>query len=185
MPALTSREKRTLRIATIAVSVYLLLFFGLQGWKYFDKKRAGYRQLVNDAQNLAREVKPYGDKAVALRKLMEGFALDPARLTSATVVAQASAAIQKAAMGGGLQVGPVRESPARQGNKELGSLQLEASGPAPALLKFLHQTESLGFPLVIESLQIGSEPSRPGQVKLNLTISILDFEQWEKEASHA
>lgn len=159
-------------------------FGGFQGAKYLGKKRAEYQKVLKEAQTLALEVQPYGDKAIALRKLMEGFNLDPATLASTTVVAQASAAIQKAAMGGGVQLGPVRESPARPGNKELGSVQLEAMGPVPALLNFLHQTEHLGFPLIIESLQIGSEPTRPGQVKLNLTILILDFEQWKKEASH-
>jgi hypothetical protein len=58
-------------------------------------------------------------------------------------------------------------------------------GPAPALLKFLEQTHSLGYPLIIDSMQIGSEPSRPGPLKLNLTIIVLDFDQWNLEKRHA
>jgi hypothetical protein len=105
-------------------------------------------------------------------------------LTRASVLAQASAAIQSAALGGGVAIGPVRESPARPASSELGSIQLEAVGPAPALLKFVQQTRSLGYPLMIDSMQVGSEPSRPGQVKLNLTILVLDFDQWKQEKPH-
>jgi len=39
-------------------------------------------------------------------------------------------------------------------------------------------------PLIIDSLQFGSEPNRPGQVKANLTIVILDFDQWKQGGPH-
>lgn len=110
--------------------------------------------------------------------------MDPAKLARAAVLGQASAAIQRAAQGGGVQIGPIRESPARPSSKELGSIQLEAFGPAPALLKFVQQTDTLGYPLIIDSLQFGSEPARPGQVKVSLTILLLDFDQWKQEAPH-
>ena len=115
---------------------------------------------------------------------MESFRLDPSKLNRESLMAQASAAIQTAALGGGVQLGPVRESPGRPSSKELGSIQLEAAGPVPALLKFVQQTHSLGYPLVIDTMQIGSEPTRPGQLKLNLTILILDFDQWKPEKPH-
>lgn len=185
MPALTPRDKRALRIGTMGILIYLVLFFGFQGGKFFVGKRAEYLRLVQEARNLQLEIQPYRDKAEVVRKLMENSKLDPAKLSRATLIAQANAAIQKAATGLHLQVGPVRESPARPGNNELGSMQLETLGPVPALMAFLRQTESLGFPIFIEALQISSDAAKPGPVKMNLTIVILDFDQWKKEASHA
>jgi hypothetical protein len=184
MRTLTQREKRTVRLGGAAIAIYLLLFCCVQGWKFLAKKHSDYQQLLTEARDLRRKVDLYQSKVQHIQKLMEAFHMDPAKLTRATVLAQASAAIQTAALGGGVQIGPVRESPARPSSKELGSIQLEAAGPAPALLKFVQQTHSLGYPLVIDSMQIGSEPARPGQVKINLTFLILDFEQWKPETPH-
>jgi len=184
MRTLTPREKRTVRLGGAAIAIYLALFCGLQGWKFVAKKHSEYQRLLTEAQNLRRQVELYQRKVLHIQKLMEGFRMDPAKLARPSVVAQASAALQSAALGGGVQIGPIRESPGRPSSKELGSIQLEAAGPAPALLKFVQQTHSLGYPLVIDSLQIGSEPAKPGQVKLTLTIVILDFDQWKQESPH-
>ena len=181
MRTLTDREKRTIRIAAVGIVVYLLLFGGIQVWKYFAKQRAEYLQLVREAQALKQEVQVYQVKILTLKKLMEGFQIDPAKLTKVSVVAEASAAIQRSAMGGGVQVGQLRESPARPSSRELASMQLEAMGQVPMLMAFVHRLESLGYPLVIDSMQITADPKQPGMVKLSLTIVILDFEQWKKE----
>ena len=58
-------------------------------------------------------------------------------------------------------------------------MQLEGSGPIPAVMTLLHRLPTLGFPLVVDSLQITPEAAKPGVVKLNLTIIILDFESWK------
>lgn len=184
MRTLTPREKRTVRLGATAIAIYLVLFCSMQAWQYLAKKHAEYQKLLTETQNLRRKVELYQSKVMHIQKLMDGFHMDPAKLTRASVLGQASAALQSAAMSGGVQIGPVRESPARPSRKELGSIQLEANGPVPALLKFVQQTHSLGYPLIIDSLQIGSEPTRPGQVKLNLTIVILDFDQWKPETPH-
>jgi len=234
MRTLTPHEKRTLRLGAAVLAIYLAVFGFLQGGKFFGKKRSEYQALVKEAEVLSQEIRRYQTKCQLTQKLMEDFKMDPLKLSRPVVVAQASAAIQKAAMGLGVMVGPVRELPGRLANRELASLQLEAMGPLPSLLKFLHQTQSLGFPLVIESLQVGSAADRagqpggpgmqgppgrpggtpagmaggvrgmpgqpagmpggmpgmpgqpggpPGVLKLNLTITILDFDQW-KEAIH-
>jgi hypothetical protein len=96
-------------------------------------------------------------------------------------MADVSAAIQKAAMSGGVALGPVRESSPRPGTKELATIQLEGMGPPKALLAFLATVETLGFPLVVDSVQISADPARPGAVKLNLTIVILEYEQWKNQ----
>jgi len=186
MRALTDHEKRTVRLGMIGLAAYLVLFGGLQAVKFGERKRAEYRHLVQEAENLRRRVQIYDEKAAALKKLMETFQLDPATLSRTTAVAQASAAIQRAAASGGLQVGPVRESPGRPANKELGSLQLEATGPVPGVTSLLSLLETVGFPVIVESVQFTPDAARPGQVKLNLTVVILDFDEWKKgEAPHA
>src|SRR5579872_2104744 len=162
MRTITDREKRTIRIAATGISIYLVLFFGARVFKYFETRRAQYQQLVKEAQNLKLELKPYEDRVLVVRKLMENFRLDPAKLSRDSVVAEASAAIQKAAASGGLGLGPIRESSARPSARELASMQLEGSGPIPAVMTFLHRLETLGYPLILDSIQINSDPTRPG-----------------------
>jgi hypothetical protein len=180
MAALTHREKRTVRLAAIAITIYLALFFGLRAWKSLEARRSEYQQLSIDAQRLKRDLQPYENRILLAQKLKENFRLEPEKLSRASVVAEASAAIQKAAGSIKVQLGQVRESAARPPAKELVSMQLEGSGPVPAVMAFLHRLETLGYPVIIDSLQISGD-ARPGMIKLNLTIVILDFEQWKKE----
>ena len=137
--------------------------------------------MILEAKNLRDELRPYETKALMATKLMEGFQMDPTRLTRATVVAEASAAIQKAAMSGGIQLGPIRESPARSAAKELTSIQLDGSGQVQAIMSFLNRFESLGYPLILDSVQIMPDAQKPSMVKVHLTIVIMDFEQWKAE----
>ena len=182
MRTLTLHEKRTVRFGAAAIVIYLLLFGGFQVWKYFAKSRAEYQKLVIQADALKGEVRLYDDRVMGIKKLMESLRLDPAKLSRTSVVAEASSAIQKAAMSGGVQVGPVRESPARPSSKELASVQLEGTGPVSAVMGLLNRLESVGFPLIIDSVQLTPD-MRPGQLKVNLTILILNFDQWTKEGS--
>ena len=209
MRALTSRERRTVRLGLAAMVVYLAFFGGLQGWKSFSKKRTDYQQLVRQAQNLRRDIQPYESKVLLVKKLMGDFHLDPTKLVPATVVADASAAIQKAASTAGVQVGPVREETARASAGELATIRLDGVGPVPAVMALLYHLQRLGYPLIVESVQINSPTGRPpgamgpmapmgampprgavppmgamgppGMVKLSLTIVILDFTQWHNE----
>ena len=180
MRTLTPQEKRTVRIAGIGLAIYLALFGGFKVWQFFERQRTDYRKLLVEADDLKREVKRYEGKIEVTKKLMETFRMDPAKLTRTTVVAEASAAIQKAARDGGFQIGTVRESPARPGSKELSTIQIEGSGPVQATMAMLSRLETCGYPLVIDSTQISANPSQPGQIKLNLTIIILDFEPLKK-----
>ena len=181
MGTLTDRERRTIRIGGTALAVYLVLFLGLRVWKQLETRRSDYQKLVKDAQSLREEFRPYENRTLLVEKLRETFHIVPPKLSKATLVAEASAAIQKTASTGGVQLGPIRESAARPSARELASMQLEGFGPVPALLTFLHRLETLGFPLVLDSVQISSDPTKPGMIKLNLTIIILDFEQWKSE----
>lgn len=184
--SLSDREKRTVRIAGIGIAIYLVLFGGFEVWKYFDQKRADYRQLVREAYDLRQKTLPYGDKALLAKKLMDDFHMDPARLKRETVVSDASAAIQNAAKTGGVALGPIRETAARGSGGALATIQLEGSGQVPAVLSFLAGLNTIGFPLVVDSVQFNTG-NQPGMVKMNLTILILDFDQQKeaKEAPHA
>jgi len=180
MRPLTPQDKRTIRIASVVLGIYLVLFGGYKFWKFFENQRTDYRKLVAEAEGLKQEVKRYEAKIAVTKKMMESFHMNPAKLTRTTVVAEASAAIQKAARDGGFQVGTVRESPARNGGKELSSIQLDGSGPVQATMGLFSRLETCGYPLIIDQTQITADPNRPGQIKLSLTIIILDFDPAKK-----
>ena len=181
MRTLTERENRTIRWATIGIAIYLACFGGWHVWKHLEARRAGYRALVKQAEDLKRAIQPYTLRAQVAGKLMDEFHLDPAKLRRASVVAEASDAIQKAAGSGGIKIGPVRESPGRSSARELASVQFQGTGSVTSVMELFSRMETLGYPLVIESVQIAPEPTQPGQIKLTLTVLILDFEQWKSE----
>ena len=186
MRALTPDERRTIRVGFGLLLIYLVLFYGVRGWRQLETQRTEYQRLVDQARQLKWELQPYEKKALMVQKLREMYQLQPALLSKATLVADASAAIQKAAAAGGVQLGPVRESSARSSSKELVSMQLEGAGPVAAIMGLLHHVQTLGFPIVLDSLQLNSDPAKPGTLKMTVTIVILDYDQWKTtEARHA
>ena len=178
---MTPKDKRTLRLGMIVIAVMFAGFFGYQSWKICARQRVEYLQMVNEARDLKAEVKRYDDRISVVKKLMENFHMDPARLEKSSIVADASSAIQKAASGGGFQIGPIRESPTRAAGRELASIQFEGSGTVKAAAGLLQRLKTLGYPLVIDSAQFTSDLTRPGSLKLKLTVVILDFDQWKNE----
>src|SRR6185312_15784686 len=128
MRAFTDQEKRTIRVASVLIGAYLVLFAGWKGWSGLSTKRQEYQTMLEKAQVRQKELQLYSDKADKIKDLMEKFKMDPAKLTRASVVAGASDAIQKAGRSGNIQFGPIRETHARTSAKELGSIQLEGNG---------------------------------------------------------
>jgi hypothetical protein len=183
---MTDREKRVVRYAGIFIAIYLALFAGYKFWGFFEARRAAYRALAQEAQELKQRTQAYEDKVRVVKKLMDDLHLDPARLKRESVVSGASAAIQKAAQSGGVQLGPIRETSARGTGKTLATMQLETSGQVSAVLGFLAGLNTIGYPLVVDSVQFTSD-FRPGMIKMNLTVIILDFDEQKeaKEAAHA
>jgi hypothetical protein len=179
MRTLTPSEKRTIRYGAIALVAYLALFAGVKIWRRANAQRSQYAALQREAADLKRKLELYSDKAAIARELMEKFKMDPDRLSRATIVAEATAAIHQAAQGGGVQLASIRETAARGAAGELAAVQLEGMGPVPAILNFLHAVGGLGFPLIAGSLELGREPRGPGQLKISLTLLILDFDQWK------
>ena len=180
MPNLSLREKRIVLLGAVVVALYVVVFGGARFWRALRRQHAEYAQLVSQARDLGLEIKAYQAKAQAAQKLMDQFRLDPAKLRNSTAVAEASAAIQKLAASSGIQVGAVRESAGRTAKKELGTLQLEGTGQVPAVIALLGRLQSVGYPVVIESVQLTPMPMGPAMLKFNLSLVILDFEQWKK-----
>lgn len=186
MRTLTDHEKRSVRWATIGIAIYLLLFCGFKMWQYAHHQRTEYLKQVADAHALKLKVQTYQQRADVVKRMMEDYHLDPAKLSRETIVAEASSAIQKAAAGSGVQVGTVRETASRGTSDEIATMQVEASGQVAGVTGMLNRMQALGYPLVIDSVQISSEAARPGMMKLSLTIVILNYENWKNpEATHA
>lgn len=181
MRTLNPQEKRTIRVAGTVLALGLLLLGGQKAWKWLAQQRAGYRQQLKEIQAVRDEIKPYSAKIEVLTNLMQRFKLDPAKLSKPNIVAGASAAMQQAATSGGIQLGPIKETPPRATSKELTTMQVEGSGQVTSIVTFLYRLESLGYPLIVDSVQLTPEAQKPGMVKMSLTITILDFEQWKKE----
>jgi len=181
MASLTPRDKRTLRFGAIAVALYLTLFYGMSGLNRLEALRNDYDQRVAKAQSAVLERQRHENKILLLEKLKSGSFLNIEGLSRAAIVSQASEAIQKAAQGGGVKLGPIRESRGSSSSRELASMQLEATGPVTGVMTLLHRLDTLAFPLVIESLQIDPEKNKPGTVKIILHVVLLDYERWKTE----
>jgi len=179
MANLSHSEKRTLRIGIIVLAAYFLFSFGQKSFKFLKQGRADYKTLSSEAQKVRANLRPYKDRIILTKKMMESFQMDPARLSKSNLVADASAAIIKAAATGGVALGAIRETGSRQSGKELASMQLDCSGPISSVLGFLHKFQSIGFPVVLDSIQLTPEAARPGTLKLHLSLVILDFEKWK------
>lgn len=183
MRTLNPSEKRTIRYAAIFLSICLVLLGGSKVWKFLAHQRADYLQMVAEARQLKSGADLDAGHAAVVKKMMEDFRLDPAALSTNTVVADASAAIQKAAMSGGIKLGSIRESAGRSSAKEMATIEFDGSGSVAAVIALLHRLPLLGYPLLVDSVQITGDTMGPGQMKLTVTIIVLD---WKKaEASHA
>lgn len=209
---MTARDQRILKIGGLFAVAYLLAFYGFQFWRKGQKSQSDYQQLARKAQQMQQDFWEQQKKVLLYDKLSEAYHLDPRRISKDTLVADASAAIQNAAQQSGMRLGPFRETPGRQNARELSTIVIEGNGPITAALTLLHKIQTLGYPLIIDSIQLtqgggqsgggrGGPPGMPpgmmpgmpmgmggggppGQLKINLTVIILNYEQW-KEAPRA
>lgn len=179
LPTLTARDRRTLRLAGMGLGAYLLFFCGWTTVNFLGQRRTAYRQLQREAADEKTRLELYDSRVVRLHRLMDAAQMDPAQLSKPRLVARASAAIQQAAMQGGLQMGPIRETMSRGTERELGSIQLEAAGQVTSLTTFLHRLGTLGFPIILDTVQFSSDSMRPGMIKISIALILLDYEQWD------
>ena len=180
MRALTNHEKRTIRIATIGLILYLGVLYGPRAWRHFITGGSQQQQLTQELEAFERDLLPYENRLLRLEKLKAEMGLERLVLPGLELVAEASAALQNSARESGVKLGPVRESGGRPAAKELASMRLEARGPMPSILGWLATLQTLGFPLVVDSVQIDADPRQPNMLKVNPTVVIVDFEQWNQ-----
>ena len=93
---------------------------------------------------------------------------------------ETQAALQKAAMAAGVAPGTIRELSARGTGKEIASIQFDGAGNVQGLMSLLYHLPTLGYPLLLDEMQITSDGRMPGAVKFHLTIAVIDFEQWSQ-----
>jgi hypothetical protein len=175
MRPLNDRERRTVRIAAVVLTIYLALFYGLKAVSYLEGKREEHRQLLAQAESLKLELLRERVKASRLQKLKRTFRIEPLALRRESVVGEASSAIQRAAQAQGIQVGPAREMSGRGSSKELSTIQIEGVGTTLGATQFLSSLGTLGFPLVVESIHLKTTGLKPGQVGFSLSVAVLDF----------
>jgi len=184
---LTAKEKRTIRFAAAGVALYLVLFYGSALFSSFGAGHGAYDEAVREARDLRNVLKPYPSRIETVSNMMARFQMDPASLKRASLVADANAAIQKTAGSCGVTFGPIRETPGRSSAKEAGSIQFDGSGQIPGVMAFLHQLDSVGYPVVVDSIQLNPEQGRPGGLHVNFTVVVFDFDAWKtkEEQPHA
>jgi len=178
---ISERDKRTLRFGGIAIVAYLFLFYGVMGFKKLETRRAGYLELKRNAQGIRQMMDPYETKLLLIEKLRGTSGVDPSKLTRETVVALASADIQKVALSSRLKVASIREAAGNSTGRELAAMRMEAAGPVNSVMGLLHQLKTIGYPLVIDSMELGIDKRKPGNLKISLQLVILDFEKWKNE----
>lgn len=181
MPALTERDRKTLRYAGIGLAVYLVLFFGLKSARGLQESRNDYLRLVQEEELLRQQIQAYDTKELLIEKLKHESGLDRAGLSRDTIAGEAAAAIVTAAKAGGIKLGPIREGPGNRSANALAGMRLEATGQIRSVTALLDQIGRLGFPLVIRSVQLEPDPRQPGQITVNLEVEVLDFEGHETE----
>ncbi len=178
MPITNARDKQTIRVAGIAIGIYLALFFAVKGWKTVERHQTEYRQLLSRVQLEEKEIRTYENRILLFEKYRDAFRLDPSLLPVESLVAEASSAIQTAAGDDGIILGPMRESSARNSGREIATIQFDGSGPVAGVLGLIQKLQVIGFPIIIDSLQLTPDAAKPGIVKMDASIIILNFEFW-------
>ncbi|MBN2490883.1 MAG: hypothetical protein JXQ29_08545 [Planctomycetes bacterium] len=180
MRELTPRERRTIRLALLGLGAYLILFAGFKTASWLEGKRAVRAELQHElaavrAAQLAEE-----NKRLRLQALRSRWRLDPARTAEPTVVGDARQAIEAEARACQIGLGFSRESPGRRRAHELAVFQVNGSAAGTALARFLHRVQHLGYPVVLDSIEIKAAP-KPGAVTFSFAIALLDHGAWLAE----
>jgi hypothetical protein len=180
MRTLSEREKRTIRIGAVLVAGYLAIFYGSKGVRILEEKLAAYRSRVQEADDLKVAVLRETNKGVALRKLRESLRVRPEELREETVVGDASAAIGKAAQAAGIQLGPTKETRASAARAmEIASIGIEGQGSISSAIGFIHGLREIGFPIMMDSVQLKASPGGVGQVAISMNIVVLNYAAWQ------
>lgn len=179
MTPLTDRDKRTLRLGALGLAIYLVVFFGVKFVRYLESERTAYANLVLDARLLKQQWETQQARTELIEKLRKESGVDLSKVPKASLVTKTSEAIQQAAMSGGVKLGPMRETPGNNSRGELAVVQLEATGQVQAVLNLIHQMHSLGYPVIIDGIQMKPDPRQPNMLRLDVDLVILDLDKWQ------
>ncbi len=185
MRTITSRERRTIRIAAIGVAIYLAFFFGSKAWSRLESVRERDGELRLAAATLDTKLLRAAREARRYRDLREKWRFDPSTLERATLVSGAWEAIEKCATTHQLALGASREAQGRGSARQIRVFQVDGVGATQNAMEFLHDLRHLGVPLVVEQITVSTANLPPGQVRLTLTLPVYDYEAWKGGAKHA
>ena len=177
---MNEKEKKLIKFTAIGLSIYLLAFYGKDYLGAFVRKRSDFVKKEKTITNHRTKLSPYSSRVLMLEKLRKKLNIDVRRLSSNELVGQTSQAIQQSAKQSGIKIGPLRETSGRN----ISSLKFEANGKYDGMVKFLRGIGTSGYPVLIESMQVKQDISKKGNLKINLSIGILDFTKWKKGTSN-
>jgi hypothetical protein len=179
MTPLTDRDKRTVRYAAIGLAIYLVVFFSVKLVRRLENERTAYANLVLDARLLKQQWETQQARTELIEKLRKESGVDLSKVPKASLVTKTSEAIQQAAMSGGIKLGPMRETPGNHSRGELAVVQLEATGQVQGMLNLIHQVQALGYPVIIDGLEMKPDPRQPNMLRLDVDLVILDLDKWQ------
>ena len=178
---MSERDKKLIRFTSIGLGIYLVIFFGFELLAKAEEARRSYKALVSEARNFNDMLKPYETRILLLEKLRKDLNVEPGGLDSETLVADVSAAIQEAAGQCGLGLGPLQESPSRATGATLTTMRLSGEGQIESIIKFVHAAPRLGFPILIETLNVSGDESSGAQRRFDMELRVLDYKNWKPQ----
>ena len=177
MRELTDRERRTIRLAGVGLGIYLVLFVGVKTVSWLEGKRAARAELGRELAAARLELLVEQRKQLLLESLRAGWGLDLARMSLPTVVGDARVAIETAARACRVGLGFAKESAGRRRAHELAAFQVSGSGADAAVAKFIHRMTHLGYPFVLDNVELEAA-GKPGSVRFSFSVALIDYATW-------
>lgn len=179
MRTLAARERRTLKLAGAFLAIYLLALGATKGWRALDAAHVELAVLEQEALALETEQLRAAQRLRELEQLRTRWSAATTGLDTATVVAGARAAIENAARQLEVQLGPSRESSGSHDGRPAHLIQFEGVATVAATMTLIHTLGTLGYPLAVHRLQLGTTGQEAGKVKLGLQIAVLTLARAE------
>lgn len=174
--ALNQREKRTVRLASILVGAYLIIFGGLQLRGYLGEKGEELTALRQELAELesASDRRDLDRRRVLRLERELGFSAESSKASSGGRVAATTAEIERLARQLEIDLGPHGELSSRLGSGELARLDIQATGSLGSLSRFLKGVESSGHPVVVRRMDLRRLDGAPGRASLTMSLGVLD-----------
>lgn len=182
---MTDHDKKVIRFACIGLIAYLAIFYGRGAFSGLEAKRAAYMNARNEAKEFHKKLKPYETQLLLLEKLRKDRQINLEELNSDTLVADASTAIQIAANQCGVALGPLQETPSRGDASTLTMFRLSGEGPIDGVVNLIYTLRRIGFPLIIDSLNLDGGEFGGDTQKFDLELRIIDYNNWQPQTGGA